>query len=406
MKQTSLFSRFVSPVAAALLLTTLVVSSVVAQDPYDDPVINYSDVPTVTILDNNVSLQSALYQDYYRSHSAAADLRWVQENDSAIVDFWVQHGSLILHLLSRNAGIEWLESEFDFYLLRFFQTEGSGDPLIIPLGGTRQGGLTEAACYGARMQFNIIYQLARRMLAQADRPGNRNQAIASHPLMRPGAYRRDNLAMLLALVTAEQVIGLDSTFDAYQSAYWKNRHPGREVFEEYLLKEWILSPERPLATWIAQEPYSSRLVAATRPPRLTRLSESITRQRVEGLPIKGRLGFSVRIDDRNRLVVDKLDMNRLAFASGLQEGDVIRQVNGARVGTQKQLIELILEALDGIGATLSIQREGQPMTVILRPVEVSPLDEEFFWDDPQDFLYDPPVVGDSLRDTVALPPNQ
>ncbi|MBD3402305.1 PDZ domain-containing protein, partial [candidate division GN15 bacterium] len=282
-------------------------------------------------------------------------------------------------------------------------TAGEGNPVILPLGGIRTGDLIEAPPSGARLQFGLIFQMAKRMLAQSYRPDDGVYlSIADHPLMRHGPYRRDNLAMLLAMVTAEQVIGLDSTFDAYQSAYWKKRHAGREIFEQYLLKEWILTPERPLATWIAEEPYGSRLVAMTRPPRRSRTDETSGRQYVEGLPTKGRLGFSVRTDDRGRLVVDKIDVGRLAYASGLMEGDVIRQVDGRRVSSHRELIARILEGLQGLGATLSIQREGQPMTVVIQPLELSPYDEEYFWDDPEDFLYEPPKVPDSLllRDTL------
>lgn len=380
-------------------------SGAAAQNPYPAPSTTHAGIPRVSVIDNAVALQTGLYQDYYRTHSAEADLRWVRDNDSSLVAFWETSGGLILRLLSQNAGISWVEREFDLYLLRFYPTSGEGDPLVIPLGGTRTGGLTEAPPSGARLQFGLIYQLARRMLAQVDRPENiADLSIASHPLMQPGPYRRDNLAMLLALVTAEQVMGLDSTFDAYQSAYWKHRHPGREIFEEYLLKEWILTPDRPLATWIAREPYGSRLVTAVRPQRPARAGDGAARQRVEGLPLKGRLGFSVGIDERNRLVVDKLDPERLAFASGLHEGDIIRQVDGARVTSQKQLIERIIRGLNGIGATLSIQRDGQPMTVILRPRQAAPLTDEYFWNEVDSPRYDYPQSPDASGDSSA--PNE
>lgn len=400
MMQTSRFRPLIRLMMRAFTLSLLFCALGTTQHPYGQDAYSDGSIPRVTMRDNAVSLQASLYQDHYRTHSAIDDLRWVQRNDSAMIAFWNERGADILRRLSQNAGIAWVEREFDIYLVRFYQTAGEGDPLILPLGGTRVGGLTEAPAHGARLQFGLIYQLARRMLAQVDRPGGAHLSIASHPLMQPGPYRRDNLAMLLALVTAEQVIGLDSTFDAYQSAYWKHRHPGREIFEEYLLKEWILTSDQPLSTWVAREPYGSRLVIATRPPRLPRPGDGVARQRVEGLPIKGRLGFSVSVDDRNRLVVDKLDPNRLAFLSGLQEGDIIRQVDGARVSSQKQLVQRILEGLNGIGATLSILRDSQPMTVVIRPVAVSDLDE-YYYEEPGDVMYDPPVAPDSASGDLS-----
>jgi len=44
------------------------------------------------------------------------------------------------------------------------------------------------------------------------------------------------------MVTAQEVIGLDSTYSTYKSHFWQKRFPGREVFEKYLLSDWILTP--------------------------------------------------------------------------------------------------------------------------------------------------------------------
>jgi hypothetical protein len=351
-----------------------------------------ADVPRVAINDKSVSLQNSLFPDYYRTRSARLDMRWARQNDSALTAFWNESGAVILSLLAEYSGLEWIEQEFDIYFVRYYRTIGEGVPTIMPIGGVKRGQLTEAVPSGALQQLNLIYQLSHRMLAQPSQPrGASWMPVASHPLMQPSPYRRDNLAWLLTLVVAQHVIGLDSTFDAYQSQFWSRRHAGREVFEKYMLKDWILTPEQPLSDWVIREPYGSDLVSGTRPPRRSRLPEhGSTGQDVEGLPVKGQLGIAVTTDDRGRLVVNKIDIMRLAYACGLQEGDIIRQVDGARARNHKSLVERILRGLDSGGATLSVLRGGQPVTVVIQPVETAPEGEDYLWDYEDDSLYLPP----------------
>lgn len=338
-------------------------------------------IPTVGINDGSAELQASLFPELYQERLAREDIRWVTANDSALTAFWTTQGDSILHILSELAGIDWVETQFDIYLVRHYPSLGSSEPLIIPVDGFGNGEVFQAAPRGRHQQLNLIFQLARRMLSQADQPQRGVRlGISYHPLMRSGPLRRDNLAWLLTLQTAQNVIGIDSTFDAYNSAFWKNHTPGRAVFEEHLRHQWNLSPEQPLSAWIEAESYQSELVTVTRPPR--RSSRDLDRSQliVEGLPVEGELGFSVTIDDANRLVVDKIDIERLAYASGLREGDRIYTVDGRRPRHQRELIERILGGLDESGmAVLQVIREGHTSQVIIQP---------FAYDD-EDSLYNP-----------------
>lgn len=378
-------ARFLCSLSVLLLLGSV---SAFSQSPggYD----SQAGVPKVEMIENAVGLQASLYPEWYRTHSVGTDMRWVRDSDTALATFWYTNRTLILATLSEYSGIRWVENEFDIYLVRYYYTAGDGDPAIVPIGGIRRGALATAMPTGAHQQFNLIFQMARRMLAQLDRTAEAGRhPAAAHPLMQPGPYRRDNLAMLLALVTSQQVLGLDSTFLAYQSGFWQNNHPGREIFEQYLLKDWILTPERPLVTWVNAEPYSSVLVQATRPPR-RRPATTVERVYLEGLPIKGELGFSTRIDSRGRLLIEKIDPTRLAYASGLQEGDVVRAVNGSRVRNQKELVEQILAALDRRGATVDILRDNNPMTVVIQSMDLADPNAVFLYDAAEDSVYGVP----------------
>ena len=356
----------------------------VAQDTYYS-IFSYSYfIPKVRINDRSVSLQQNVLPGLYRDRSAARDMRWVAENDSAIVAFWQHQGDTVLHILREFSGIGWHESEFDIYLVRYFPTLGSSDPLIVPVGGMSRGSLIEAAPNGNRLIFDLVFQLAKRMLAQASQPeDSMSLSIAYHPLMRPGQYRLDNLALLLTFNTCQNIIGLDSTLDAYESAFCKNKFPGRDIFEKYLKDTWFLSPDQTLADWIAGEPTNSQLVYVTRPPRRVIPTDQPQAQYVEGLPLKGRLGFSVRRGDGNSLVVDNIDIYRLAYACGLRAGDIVRRVDGRVMRNHKNLVESILGGLENGSAVVEVVREGLTEEVIIQPIMYDPfmedyLDEEYF----------------------------
>jgi len=373
--------------------TTLSAQLTELTDPAEDslPAVEYEGIPPVNLNTRSVNLQQSLYPDYYQTHSALRDLRWVERNDSALADFWRESGPFVLYTLAELSGLQWLESEIDLYLVRYYHKEGNGDPAIIPVGGVRKGALTESMPTDIRMQLNVIYQMAHRMLAQAERYDEGYQhPIARHPLMQPGVHRRDNLAMLLALVTCERLRGLDSTFAAYQSAFWQQRHPGREVFEKHLLTNWILSADQPLTRWVLDEPRNSQLVALTRPPRTVRTQDSNkSLEYIEDLPLKGSFGFSLKIDETNKRVIHKIDPDRIAFACGLREGDVIRSVDGQRIRNQRDMVEKVLATYRSGGSTLQIVRDSKSMAILLQPLDLGYDDIGFdLWNE-TDSLYTP-----------------
>jgi hypothetical protein len=368
-------------------------------------------VPKVTINDHAIAFQASLYPEFYKTNSVRRDILWVQDNDSVLTAFWQAKGDSILWLLSQYSGLEWEEGGFEIFALRFYPSMGGPEPLALPLGGLRRSQLTLAAPEGSVLQLDLVYQLARRMLLQAELSSDPFvRGVASHPLMQPTPYRQDNLALLLTLVTAQQVMGADSTLQAYQSAFFKQRTPGRRILEDYLLSQWILTPDRPLVQYIAEEPYNADLVNMTRPPRRPASgSAERPREYIEGLPLKGELGFSVKADEGGRLVVDKIDVTRLAYACGLREGDLVRSVDGKRARNQKEMVESILAGLDQGGATVSIQRDGQHQTVLIQPMAMAGDEDDYMlWENLPDSTgqeqYRPP--GDTTAvDTLRVAPH-
>ncbi len=356
----------------SFLLVIFVSSAIFSQTP-ENPSPTAVFTPSVRFNDRGTELQSNLYPDYYRLQAVADDMSWVAVHDSALVAFWQQSSDSVLNILSEISGISWRESAFDVYLVRYFPSIGSPDPLVLPIGGIRQGSLIEAMATRNSLTFALIFQLAGRMLLQATRSdAGGSSAVANHPMMQPTPYRREVLTLLLAYQTGARILGADSMAAVYDSQFWKNRFLGQPVFEELLLHKWTLSAERPLVNWLANEPSDSRLITSTSIPDLPDTPQRRTkRQFIEGLPLKGQLGFSVRLNNANRLVVDGIDQTRLAYACGLRKGDIIRQVSGKSVRTQKELIDAVLADLDNVGAVLQVMRSDKNETVFLRPSQVS-----------------------------------
>jgi len=330
--------------------------------------INAPSLPAIVINDQAVSLQASLYPNLYWASSVADDMAWVARNDSAIAQFVRQFGDSIFTALSDFSGIDWRDTSMELFLLRYYPSPGSADPLVLPIGGIRVGALSEAIPTGAVLQLELIYQLAHRMLLQGLRPDAPTYSLLSnHSLMQPTPLRRDNLAFLLALSVSNRALGQDSTYQAYQSPFWKRYLPGREIFDQYLFHEWKLSKERPLTRWLAEEVSDSKLVEVT---DLTAdlLPGAATGRRtaIEGVSSTGRLGFSVRLGAGSQLVVDKIDTSRTAYRCGLRSGDVIRTVDSKRPKNQKELIEFVLDQTDSGGAMLAVTRNGKSETVFIR----------------------------------------
>ncbi len=382
-----------------LTFAMLISSTASAQNTFYSLFTYSYEIPVVTINDNAAGLQKSLFPKMYKNRSLTQDMRWVQENDSLLKSFWEIQGDTILHVLTELSGIEWSEKELNLYLLRYYSQIGSADPLILPLGGIHNGTFIEAAPDVQKQKLLLIYHLAKRMLHQINRPENSNKSISYHPLMRKTPYRFDNLAMLLALTTSYSILGVDTTYEITQSKFWKNKFPGRKIFQDYFERDWILTPEKTLADYIASEPTRSRLVTVTRTPRVKQSNVYEERRTfVEDLPLKGKFGFAVKLNDAGHTAVTVIDEFRLAYACGLRADDVIRRVDGKLVRNHKQIVNYLLEKFNDGGSVVGINRMGQAMEIIIQPLEIDYLQDEYYLDE---YNQDDTIYFDTLDPSIG-----
>ncbi len=382
-----------------ILLLAFCFSTVSAQDTFYSLFSYSNEIPKVTINDQAFDLQQSLFPKMYTNRSLSADVRWVQENDSLLKSFWDMQGDTILHVLTELSGIEWSEKEFDMYFLRYYSTIGSANPLILPLGGANNGTYIEAAPDIQKQKLLLIFQLAKRMLSQANRPDGERLSISYHPLMKRSPFRFDNLAMLLALTTSYSILGVDTTYDVTQSKFWKNNFRGRKIFQEYFERDWVLTPEQTLSDYIASEPTRSKLVRVTRTPRVKKTDiYSKNRTFVEDLPLKGKFGFAVKLNDAAHPTVTTIDEYRLAYACGLRTDDIIRRIDGRIVRNHKQIVEYILDKFNDGGSILEVKRMGQSMEIIIQPLEIDYFQDEYYLDE---YNQDDTVYFDTITDDTG-----
>jgi hypothetical protein len=357
----------VMPIARYLVLTAVVLMAVLIQASAVNA--QTSDLPRVEMVIDNYDYMISLFPDDYTSQRQAIKAcSTITTEAESLKVFWDEYGEYVLTYLSYYAGINWVEPEFNINIVKYFPDYAHHDPMTIPLTGKKNGNQIVALPQGLSHYLTLFQQLSKRLLEQAFLPGGSSYYIAIHPLMQKTPRRFDNLANLLALRTLADFKDIDSILAVFRSEHWKQREPGQEVLFDHFWDKWVFSSDTTLAFLVADEPYSSRLVSLTRPPVVKKPPRSGWGNHQLQPPAYSRLGLSVARDRSGFYRVVDIDTLKLAYASGLREDDLIRNVEGTAPRNIKQLFTLMLEHLDQ-GAHVNIVRQDEPEAVIIYPWE-------------------------------------
>jgi len=344
------------------------------------PMVRRPGLPVLTIETQNQFLMRSFAPDFYSNErQIASDIRWVKRNDSAFVALVDSLSDSIMAMIEDYSGIKWIEPTIRVHLVKYASVEGMYNPLVFPLQGIKKKHYDEVIPTGYHQLFNIVKYLAGRNLMQADLPGKTRLHIADHPLMQKTSYRFEVMALTVAVTAAQSIIPPDTLENIFSSGIWKRHNPGWPLYQDKFADNWILTPDTPLVVYLAEEPYSSPLVYATRPPKLIRQQETTD---VSEEPVKmsaggGELGFSVFKNDRKYLEVTSIDTTKLAYLSGLRIGDQIKRVNGEYSRNARDLMGRILDKIDNDGVYLIIVRDDEETGLLLMPPveEYSPTEE-------------------------------
>ncbi len=327
------------------------------------------DLPDVEMVIDNYDYMISLFpDDYPNRRKAIRACSTITAEAESLKVFWDEQGNAVLYYLSYYAGIDWIEPEFKIHIVKYYPDYACHNPITIPLTGRKTGGRIIALPQGLSHYITLFQQLSKRLLEQTALPGSTPYYVAGHPLMEKTKRRFDNLANLLALRTIADFTDIDTVLSIFKSAHWKKREPGQEVLFNYFMDKWNLSGDTTLAYLIASEPYSSKLVALTRPPVKRKRRASGWGNHQLQPPPGGILGLSVARDRSGFFKVVDIDTLKLAFVSGLRKDDLIRNIDGAAPRNIKQLFSLIMEHLEE-GAHVNIVRDDEPDAVIIYPWE-------------------------------------
>jgi hypothetical protein len=324
-------------------------------------------LPRVRMIVDDYDYMVSLFPDDYPDRPSAieacADIALEAE---ALRAFWETQGQYVMTYMAYYAGMPWAQPAFDIYLVKYFPDYAAYDPMTIPLAGKKSGRQIIPVLQGLSHKITLFQQLAKRLLMQASQPGGSTYFITGHPLLEKTSRRFDNLANLLALTTMKDFFPIDSVLALFQSAHWRHREPGQDVLFGYLWGKWNLSQDSTLAMRLAAEPYDSRLVELTLPPR-PEISSPGVRTRLPRRPTEGgRLGLAVTRDQGGDFRVVEIDTLKLAYTWGLRKGDLIRSIEGETPRNIKQLFTLFLDHWEE-GAQVTITRRGEPEMIIIYP---------------------------------------
>jgi hypothetical protein len=333
-------------------------------------------LPRVVFETENNNLYKAFYPEYApRQYEVDSDSILIAEKSAPLIAAWDTLGESVLKCIAAESGVPWTETHLKLYLLKYLPIAGLYDPLALPLQGVKIGGKIEAASTGWMKFLQLIQILSARNLKGIRNSNLGDPIAANHPLLRPGTYRFDLLAMSLALSCASHLLPPDTLRAILGSELWRRYNPGYLLYKDYVENKWNYSERRPLVYYLRNEPYNSDLVKAAEFPEYPE-GEIIKRPTAKGKPLpsagKGRLGFSVVRGRGGAFDVVYVDDQRLAYACGLRGGDRIIRVNGETVKTRRELMARILEGLDAGGSYLTILRDKETKGILLSPAPLSP----------------------------------
>ena len=329
-----------------------------------------ADLPKVDMVIDNYDYMISFFPDDYTSRrQALRACSTITAEAESLKTFWDEQGNIVLRYLSRYAGIDWVESDFKIYIVKYYPDYACRNPMTIPLTGKKNGERIIALPRGRSPLLTLFQQLSRRLLDQLLLPESAGHGLTQHPLMEKTSRRFDNLANLLALRTLSDFVNIDTLLAVFRSAHWRQREPGQEVFFSYFWDKWDLSEDHPLIDYLAAEPYNSPLVALTRPPAVGQAHSDWGNHQLQA-PQEGKIGVSVVRDRSGFFRVVHIDTLKSAYVCGLRRDDLIRNIDGVSPRNIKQLFSLILDKLPQ-GAHINIIRDDERAAVIVYPREAA-----------------------------------
>ncbi len=329
---------------------------------------NVDSLPHVSFVTGNADYLLALNADLYPTPAdLRAETRWVRRHSKNLKLFWAQYGDSALASMATYAGIPWRKNAIRIDLVRYLSAWELPSPATIPIGGRRVAGIMSAGPSGAEQILQLLHLLAHQLISGASRL---EYPQINHKLMKKSPYHLENIIELLALSVAADLLNHDKLLAAINSANYASRHPGSDLFFSDLWEIWTLSADYPLTKYLSEEPFSG----AVRYRADSTLAANTIRKSVKqtvhqrDIPPGGQLGIALEQTPSGLKVIDS-DPERLAFAYGISEGDVIRSINGVSAKNLREFYSELLSTYETTGAKLRVRRGSEEfkVTILVAP---------------------------------------
>ncbi|MCH9031151.1 MAG: hypothetical protein IIB00_02685 [candidate division Zixibacteria bacterium] len=313
---------------------------------------------------------SALNPDLYPTRGdVRSESRWVRRNWKPLSLFWRIYGDSVLTSLVTYSGIPWSQDRITIHIVRYFGEWESISPATIPIGGKRTGAQFEAAPSGAEMYLHLIHALAHQLLAGASK---RDFPELKNPLTKASPFHLERLVELLALTVAVDIFKRDDFLEMTQSESYANRRKGVKLFFDDMWGIWILSERAPLISYLRDEPRRGQMVfrADSALAALSHKQKSEFAVRQRKLPHGGQMGLALE-PVSSGLRVTAADPERLAFAYGIFEDDILRSVNGKPARDLREFYREFLNSYESTGANLKIRRGSDEFIIQIKLAPMS-----------------------------------
>ncbi len=322
-------------------------------------------LPKLSFITGDQEYLLALNADLYPTRAdLRAESRWTRRQSKELKLFWELYGDSALASMATYAGISWRQEKIKVYLVRYLSSWELPTPPTLALGGRRLAGIIEAGPTGAERILQLLHLVAHQLINQASRL---EYPQLNHALLKHSPYHRENMVELLALSVAADILDIDKLLETINSPAYARRHPGYDLFFADLWEIWTLSADLPLTKYLAEEPFSGSIrfrADSTLAARTIKKSKTQTAHQRE-IPAGGQIGIALEQTATGLKVIDA-DPERLAFAYGISEGDIIRTINGVPAKNLRDFYSELLSTYETTGTKLRVRRGSEEFTVIIK----------------------------------------
>lgn len=322
-------------------------------------------VPVVRFHVGGAELLPMVYPDRYGGDPQALteDVEWVRDNADELVEWWDRDGLLFLQRVTDFTGLRWPYRDIDVYLVRHWPVVSIERPLVIALEAIRAGGRAVPVPEDDDVRILLLaHQITHYIVDRPDfRPSSPFDSAYEHPFMAPGNFEAEAMVNWLTYRAIEDLWGRKRLFAATSDEIWQAYNPNHSYVIDELEPRHRLSRQRPLTEWLADNPRGSEIFrvrdAYARQASTPSAQPAAERERVTGTDYGLDLGAS----HDGRIFVAYVDAASPAGRVGVQQGDVVRTIEGREVGTDVVSAQQQMDAswADNGEINLSVERQGR-----------------------------------------------